>query len=82
MNASMAFLSKIIRDGKMKTDPVTENEESETKGEVLHINIEIRNDIYENWLKGIFTKTITCIGFRPLPNDIAQKISRKYQLIK
>ena len=27
-------------------------------------------------------RTLTCIGFRPLPNDIAQKISRKYQLFK
>ena len=27
-------------------------------------------------------RTLTCIGFRPLPDDIAQKISRKYQLFK
>lgn len=26
--------------------------------------------------------TITCIGFRPLPNEVMSKISRKYQLYK
>ena len=27
-------------------------------------------------------KTLTCIGFRPLPDDIAHQISRKYQLYR
>lgn len=27
-------------------------------------------------------RTLTCIGFRPLPDDIAHEISRKYQLYK
>jgi PTH2 family peptidyl-tRNA hydrolase len=27
-------------------------------------------------------RTLTCIGFRPLPDEIQQKISRKYQLYK
>lgn len=27
-------------------------------------------------------KTLTCIGFRPLPDDLAHQISRKYQLFK
>jgi PTH2 family peptidyl-tRNA hydrolase len=27
-------------------------------------------------------RTITCIGFRPLPDDIARQLSRKYQLMK
>ena len=27
-------------------------------------------------------KTLTCIGFKPLPDDIAHEISRKYQLYK
>ena len=27
-------------------------------------------------------RTLTCIGFRPLPDDIAHQISRKYQLYK
>lgn len=27
-------------------------------------------------------RTLTCIGFRPLPDDIAHQISKKYQLLK
>ena len=27
-------------------------------------------------------KTLTCIGFRPLPDDMAHAISRKFQLYK
>jgi peptidyl-tRNA hydrolase len=27
-------------------------------------------------------RTLTCIGFRPLPDDIAEKISKKFQLYK
>ena len=27
-------------------------------------------------------RTLTCIGFRPLPDELAQKISKKYQLLK
>ena len=27
-------------------------------------------------------RTLTCIGFRPLPDDIAHAISRKFQLYK
>ena len=27
-------------------------------------------------------RTLTCIGFRPLPDSIAHKISRKYQLYR
>lgn len=27
-------------------------------------------------------RTLTCIGFRPLPDDISHEISRKYQLYK
>ena len=123
-HASMAFLSQIVRKGSIieKTD------------EVITVGVEIREDIYEGWLKGIFTKTIceaknrnqlmkavsmaeeaglaegkdfflikdncltelepeeigddgisrtlTCIGFRPLPDEIAHAISREYQLYK
>ena len=123
-HASMAFLSQIVKSGSIieKTD------------EVITVGAEIREDIYEGWLKGIFTKTIceaknrnqilkavsmaeeaglvegkdfflikdncltelepeeigddgigrtlTCIGFRPLPDEIAHAISRKYQLYK
>lgn len=27
-------------------------------------------------------RTITCIGFKPLPDDIARQLSKKYQLLK
>ena len=27
-------------------------------------------------------RTLTCIGFRPLPDDVAHTISKKYQLYK
>jgi PTH2 family peptidyl-tRNA hydrolase len=27
-------------------------------------------------------RTLTCIGFRPLPDEIAHKISKKYNLYK
>ena len=27
-------------------------------------------------------KTLTCIGFRPLPDDLAKSISKKYQLLR
>ena len=129
-HASMAFLSNMIRRGgidkRSSLDP--------DGGETYNINIEMRPDIYNDWLCGIFTKTIceaknrnqlmksvamaeelgfnegedfflikdncltelepeevgedgmgrtlTCIGFRPLPDDIAHQISRKYQLYK
>ena len=59
---------------------------------------EIRQDIYEDYFliknncltevepeevgaDGI-GRTLTCIGFRPLPDDIAHTISKKYQLYK
>ena len=99
-----------------------------------HADLKIDKDLYEDWICGIFTKTIcearnrnhlmkavsmaeemgleenkdfflikdncltelepeevgddgigrtlTCIGFRPLPDDAAHQISRKYQLYK
>ena len=27
-------------------------------------------------------RTLTCIGFRPLPDEVAHQISRKYQLYR
>ena len=27
-------------------------------------------------------RTLTCIGFRPLPDDVAHEISRKFQLYR
>lgn len=123
-HASMAFLSQIV-----KTGPIIEESD-----ETITVEVVIREDIYDGWLKGIFTKTIceaknrnqlmkavsmaedaglvegedfflikdncltelepeeigedgvgrtlTCMGFRPLPDEIAHDISRKYQLYK
>lgn len=132
-HASVAFLSKIIKDGNITgTDSIGYNEEKDMDEVVFFFESEIREDIYEEWLNGIFTKTIcearnrnhlmkaaaiadelglkegqdyflikdncltelepeevgtdgigrtlTCIGFRPLPDDIAHAISKKYQL--
>ena len=129
-HASMAFLSNMIR-----RSGIDKRESLDSTGdETYNISIEMRPDIYNDWLCGIFTKTIceaknrnqlmkavtmaeelglkdgedfflikdncltelepeeidengigrtlTCIGFRPLPDDIAHKISKKYQLYK
>lgn len=134
-HASVAFLSRIIKDGNIiGTDSISYNEEKDLDEVVFFFESEIREDIYEEWLNGIFTKTIceaknhnhlmkavamadelglkegkdyflikdncltelepeevgadgigrtlTCIGFRPLPDDIAHTISKKYQLYK
>ena len=134
-HASMAFLSRIIKDGNITgTDSIGYNEEKDMDEVVFFFESEIREDIYEEWLNGIFTKTVceaknrnhlmkavavanelglkeekdyflikdncltelvpeeigadglgrtlTCIGFRPLPDDIAHAISKKYQLYK
>ena len=129
-HASMAFLSNMIRNGENEKRISYENENVE----VYNIRITMRPDIYEDWMCGIFTKTVceaknrnqlmkvvtvaeemglkegtdffpikdncltelepeeigedgvgktlTCIGFRPLSDDIAHQISRKYQLDK
>ena len=129
-HASMAFLSNMIRNGEIEKRISHENEDAEA----YYIQIKMQPDIYEEWMCGIFTKTIceaknrnqlmkavtiaeemglkegtdffpikdncltelepeeigedgvgrtlTCIGFRPLPDDIAHQISRKYQLYK
>ena len=128
-HASMAFLTNMIRRGGVDKRASFDSEE-----ETYNIQIEMRSDIYEDWLCGIFTKTIceaknrnqlmkavtiaedlglqegidfflikdncltelepeeidengvgrtlTCIGFRPLPDDTAHAISRKYQLYR
>ena len=118
-HASMAWLSHVIRRSP-KAD----------EGDKYAYTVEIDKDIVEQWLNGIFTKTVceaksksqlmkavtlaeeqglqegtdfflikdscltelepededgttlTCIGFRPLPDDVAHAISRKYQLFK
>lgn len=127
-HASMAFLSNMIRRGGIDKQEPLDGEET------YYIHIEMRPDIYNDWLCGIFTKTIceaknrnqlmkavamaealglkggedfflikdncltelepeevdengvgrtlTAIGFQPLPDDVAHQISRKYQLYR
>ncbi|MCR5088727.1 MAG: peptidyl-tRNA hydrolase [Oscillospiraceae bacterium] len=129
-HASMAFLSNLIRNSSV--DRLVSLETGETG--TYNIQIEMRADVYDDWLCGIFTKTIcearnrnhlmkavtaaeelglnegtdfflikdncltelepeevdengvgrtlTCIGFRPLPDEMAHAISRKYQLYR
>lgn len=114
--------------------PLGELELCENEIAAYGCDLTIDNDIYEQWIQGIFTKTIceaknrnqlmkavtmaeelglkegvdfflikdncltelkpeevdengvgrtlTCIGFRPLPDDVAHSISRKYQLYR
>ena len=128
-HASMAFLTTPLRDAKDDKDKIKKNE---NKGYV--VEVEVDAETYENWICGIFTKTIceaknrnqllkakkmaeamgmkegkdfflikdncltelepeemdehgvgrtlTCIGFRPLPDDVAHMISRKFQLYR
>ena len=118
-HASMAWLSHVIRRSP-RTD----------EGDKYTYTVEIEKDIVEQWLNGIFTKTVcearnrnhllkavvlaeeqgmqegtdfflikdscltelepededgttlTGIGFRPLPDEVAHAISRKYQLFR
>ena len=123
-HASMAFISRIIKDRAEKL--LLSNN--------YIVGLEIQKDIYEQWFMGVFTKTIceaknknrllkavkiaeelglkenvdfflikdacltdlepeefdengqgytlTCIGFRPLDDETAWKISKKYQLYR
>lgn len=125
-HASWAFLSTIIRDGQYEIGGPNNN--------WVEIPLVIRKDVYDDWFRGIFTKTIceaknlnqllkakiiaeelgmkegidfflimdacktelepemvdengvgrtlTCIGFRPLDDETAWKISKKFQLYK
>lgn len=116
-HASMAWLSHVIRRSPRTDD-----------GNKYTYAVEIEKNIVEQWLNGIFTKTVceaktkahllksvtlaeeqglqegtdfflikdscltelepeeedgttlTCIGFRPLPDEVAHAISRKYHL--
>lgn len=124
-HASIAFLSRAVREGQIRVD-----EDSQK----YIMDIEIRADVVDEWINGIFTKTVceaknhvqllkavkiaeslglkenedfflikdccltelepeevdehgvgrtlTCIGFRPLPDETAHQISKKYQLYK
>lgn len=119
-HASMAFLTNKIEGFQIDNK--------------IYCYIEIDNDVWNNWIKGSFTKivceaknknqllkvieiasslglkenidyylirdnclteltpeefdengvgrTLTCIGFRPLPKDICKQLSKKYQLYK
>ena len=114
--------------------PLGDLELCENEIAAYHCNLTIDKDVYEQWIQGIFTKTIcearnrnhlmkaataaeelglkestdfflikdncltelepeeydengtgrtlTCIGFRPLPDSIAHLISKKYQLYR
>ncbi len=129
-HASMAFLSRIIREGGLQKRVSLDTGEMER----YEIMITMDSTIYDDWFCGVFTKTIceaknrnqlmkavalaqeqglsenqdfflikdncltelepeeigedgvgrtlTCIGFRPLPDETAHAISRKYQLYK
>ena len=118
-HASMAFLTNEIR-----------NSDCDFNSEESIFYVHLSNDIYENWIRGIFTKIIceaknrnqlykaavladslglkenkdyfiirdnclteltpedpdgrtpTCIGFKPLPEEIVNQISHKFQLYK
>ena len=120
-HASMAWLSNLIR--RSRGAAIIEDEK-------YTFTVEIEKDIVEQWLNGVFTKTVceaknknhllkavamaeekgmkegvdffriydacltelepeeedgttlTCIGFKPLPDDVAHAISRKYQLFR
>ena len=129
-HASMAFMADMLRRGR--AEEVLSPDSCEVAS--YRITVDVKADIYHDWLGGIFTKTVcearnrnhltkavtmaeemglregedfyliwdrcltelepeeydengigqtlTCIGFRPLPDDIAHAISRKYQLYR
>ena len=129
-HASMAFIADMLRKGGV--DEELDLDTCEVAA--YHISVEMPPEIYNDWLHGVFTKTIceaknrnhlmkavtmaeelglkegkdfflikdscltelepeeydengvgrtlTCIGFRPLPDEIAHTISRKYQLYR
>lgn len=124
-HASIAFLSKAVREGQLRV-----NEDSQK----YILDIELRADVVDEWINGVFTKTVceaknraqllkavkiaeslglkenedfflikdcclteltpeevdehgvgrtlTCIGFRPLPDEVAHQISKKFQLYR
>ena len=127
-HASMAFLANMVQRGGIDKRESLDPDGEET----YYIYFEMRPDIYEKWLCGIFTKTVcearnrnhlmkavtlaeeqglkegtdyflirdncltelqpeevdengvgrvlTCIGFRPLPDEVAHAISRIFHL--
>jgi len=129
-HASMAFIADMLRKGGVDEELSMDT----CDVAAYHISVTMSPDIYNNWLNGIFTKTIcearnrnhlmkaiimaeelglqegkdfflikdncltelepeeydengtgrtlTCVGFRPLPDSIAHQISKKYQLYR
>ena len=129
-HASMAFIADMLRRGGV--DEELDMDTCEVAA--YHVTVSLTPEIYNDWLHGLFTKTIcearnrnhlmkavtlakelglregrdfflimdscltelepeeydengvgrtlTCIGFRPLRDDIAHTISRKYQLYR
>lgn len=129
-HASMAFIADMLRKGGVDEELSLDTCEVAA----YHISVTMQPDVYNDWLHGIFTKTIceaknrnhlmktvaiaeelglqegkdfflikdscltelepeeydeigtgrtlTCIGFRPLPDSIAHLISKKYQLYR
>ena len=128
-HASLAFLTSHMRDrGNASFFFDTNNNPA------YHVDVVLSKEVYEQWICGVFTKTIceaknryqlekaitianelglnegtdyflikdcclteltpeeidengtgrvlTCIGFKPLPDEIAHKISKKFQLYK
>ena len=53
-HASLAFLSHVIRDGEIKNRLITDD----SAPELYEIMIQIDSATYEDWLGGIFTKTV------------------------
>lgn len=128
-HASLAFLTSRMRD-RDNASFFFDTDSNPT----YHVDVVLSKDVYEQWICGVFTKTIceaknryqlekaitisnelglkegvdfflikdcclteltpeevdgngvgrvlTCIGFKPLPDEIAHKISKKYQLYK
>ena len=128
-HASLAFLTWPMRQMRLQNEEI-----KDIKSDFYNISFKISGDIMDDWICGIFTKTVceaknynqlmkavdyahelelkegvdfflikdaclteltpeetdengvgrtlTCIGFRPLPDEIAHAISKHYQLYK
>ena len=128
-HASLAFLTSHMRDRDNASFFFDTN-----NNPAYHVDVVLSKEVYEQWICGVFTKTIceaknryqlekaitianelglnegtdyflikdcclteltpeeidengtgrvlTCIGFKPLPDEIAHKISKKFQLYK
>lgn len=128
-HASLAFLTSHMRDRDNASFFFDTN-----NNPAYHVDVVLSKEVYEQWIRGVFTKTIceaknryqlekaitianelglnegtdyflikdcclteltpeeidengtgrvlTCIGFKPLPDEIAHKISKKFQLYK